>query len=137
MAKKSFAGIVKVGGSGGVAVAELYEFTPPQLSVDTVETTHHGQGNIYRTYISTLADWGEMELKMAMAAATITQMVALIGVDTTSWYIACEFGATDITMTFTGILTGFTPCGDAPVDGKYEAAAKVKVSGDITFGGLS
>lgn len=137
MAKKSFGGVVKVGGSGGVSVAELYEFSPPQLSVDTVETTHHGQGNIYRTFISTLGDWGEMELNMAMSAATITQFVALIGVDNTSWWVSCEFGSTDITMTFTGILTGFTPCGDAPIDGKYTASAKVKVSGDITFGGLS
>ena len=137
MAKKSFGAVVKVAGSGGVAVAELYSVTPPELKVDTEETTNHGQADIYRQWISTLADWGEMELEMAMSAATITQFNALIGVDNTSWYIAFEFGTTDITFTFTGILVGYAPSMEAPIDGKYKAHAKIKPTGNITFGGLS
>jgi hypothetical protein len=137
VAKKSFGAIVKSGGSGGTTVAELYSVTPPTLKVDTEETTNHGQADIYRQWISTLADWGEMEIEMGMSAATITQFNALIGVDTTSWYISFEFGGTDITFTFTGILVEYSPSDEAPIDGKYKAKAKIKPTGNITFGGLT
>lgn len=136
MAKKSFGTIVKVGGSTGTTVGELYSVTPPSLDYGIVETTHHGQSDRLRTFISTVGDWGEMELEMAMSAATVNQFNALLGVDNTSFYIAFEFGGTDITMTFTGIVTKFQPCGEAPIDGKYVCTATVKVSGDITWTGV-
>lgn len=136
MAKKTLGSVVKSGGATGTPVAELYEFKAPELTIDLSETTHLGTTPAYRTFISTLGDWGELEMQMALSGATITQFTALLLDDAATWHITFEYGGTDITMAFTGIITslGFEP---TPIDGKHVINAKVKVSGNITFAGLS
>lgn len=140
MAKKSFGTLMKAGGSSGTAVAELYSVTPPSLSIDHIETTNHNQADIYRTFISTIADWGEVECEMGTTAPNINTFIGVIGNDAETWWISLKgagAAGADVTMTFTGCLASFTPSKEATIDGKYVAAAKIKVSGNVTFAGLS
>lgn len=135
MAKRSFGTITKVGGSGGVAVAELYNITPPILEVDDVETTNHNQADRFRTFLSTLGNWGTLKVEMAMSKATNDQFKTALFDDTVSWFLSFPTFATPITMTFTGILKKLTIAKGAPIDGKLESEAEIKVSGDITIAG--
>ena len=58
-ATKSFGTLFKIGtAAAGVAIGEILSVTPPEVTVETVDSTNHNQAAIYRTFIATLADFG-------------------------------------------------------------------------------
>jgi hypothetical protein len=126
---KAFVGTV----SGGTEIATLTNIRPPGVSVDTVESTGHDTATAYRTWISTLANYDELEVEGNLAAASLTQLNAKILVDDQAYGVRFAFG-TPVTMDFVGTLTKLK-VGDAPIDGKLTFSASFKVSGNVTFGG--
>lgn len=136
MAKKAWGILGKIGGAGGTALAEVYSITPPGTKVSTIETTHHGSADGHRTFMSTLADGGEVQARIALTPANLDELNACILDDTVSYYISCPQFSPALTWTFTGILTDLSPA-EAEIDGKLELTATFKVTGKPVIGGLS
>jgi uncharacterized protein (UPF0303 family) len=136
-ATKSFGTLFKIGtAAAGTAIGEILSVTPPELTVDTVENTTHNQADIYRKWIATLADYGELEVQAHMLAASITALNAKIGLDEQDYSIVFGAFGTDITMDFKGTLTSLK-VDEAPIDNKLTVTFKIKLTGNVTWGGLS
>ena len=121
----------------GTTVAEVTDLSPPGLSRDTFELTHHQSPNGWREFGKSLKDGGEVSATINYIPTETTHALATgilgdLSNNTTiaTWSIVFpDTGAT--TWTFPGILTGFNP--KAPIDDKLSADITIKISGQPTL----
>ncbi len=122
----------------GTQIAECRNITGPNLTLGTVETTHHTSIGAFREYVSTLLDAGEIsfELNFLPAGATHDVTTGLLHFlvthhATAQTYTLILTDAALTTWTFTAFITAFALV--APVDGKLTANVTLKVTGQPTL----
>ena len=121
-------------GGAYTALGEITDLTPPSITKDTIETTHHGSSGI-KSYIGGLVDFGEVsvtvnydpdgtdDIAIRNLAKTANETVG-----TKQYRITYASGSTEI---FDAIVTGFEQ--EAPIDGKLSATFTLKVTGAVTY----
>ena len=123
-----------------VAVAEIVNVQPPQMSRDALDATHAESTNKWREFIPGLRDGGEVSLEMNFIpkGAGTLKIISTFNSDLpVTCRISFPDGDPDLSpptasqWTFTGICTAFSP--SAPFDNKMSASATFKVSGAPTF----
>jgi len=124
------------GAVGGTytAIAEITELTPPNMSRDAQEVTHHASPDGYKEFIGTFRDGGEVAVKANWLPTNATQdgttgvLEAFNDNDMHYWKIILP--NTLITISFAGIITAFNP--DLPLSEQGTLSFTVKVSGKPT-----
>ena len=143
MASKGYGVIFQVSTDDSTfnSVGEVTDITPPSISKDTIETTHHNSGGI-RTYVGGLVDFGEMSVTVNLDPdkddASNKKHIALRDLaetpnddpvaNTTKFKIIYSDSSADV---FRGVVTSFET--SAPIDGVLSATITIKVTGDITY----
>lgn len=126
-----------VGGSPTyVALGEVSDITPPSISKDVIDTTHHGSTGGVRTFVGGLVDNGEMSVTVNYDPATASQTALRDLAKTANTGAVSAFkiayNNTDAsTLEFDGIVTGFEQ--STPIDDVIKATITIKVSGQITY----
>ena len=112
------------------SLAELVAFTPPNVSLETVDATHFTSPSAYREYIAGLLDGGEVEVTLnfnsdgADWSNYITDIEARAAVN----YKIILADTTEIA--FAAIPTGYSP--EVPLDDKMTISFTYKVTGRPT-----
>ena len=116
------------------ALAELLDVSGPNLSMDTVETTHAGSTDEYKTFIAGLKDAGEVTCDVAFEPSHATQdestgLVKKWNDRTlTNFQLAFpDSGST--TWTFSAYVTGFQP--SEPIQDRATASVTLKITGAL------
>jgi len=121
----------------GTEIAEITDITPPGLSRDTFEASHHQSPDRWKEFRKALKDGGEVSLTIQYIPTNSTHNAATgilsdFADDTTirSWDLVFPDTAAT-TWTFSAIVTGFAPGPDR--EGKLSADVTLKVSGKPTL----
>lgn len=118
-----------------VTVGEIIDVTPPSISKDTIETTHHATTDGIRTFVGGLVDTGEASLEVNYDVAGTEHVflrdAALSANDTATNFRITYSDSANTTETFAAIVTGFEA--SSPIDDRITATITLKVSGDITY----
>ncbi len=111
------------------ALAEVVSFTPPGVSVETIDVTHMASDDGFREYASGLKDGKEATVVMnyVEASATLLQTLVLAGLET--FKITAAGGST---VTFDGIPTDFQ-IDDVVIDDKMTMSLTIKTSGKPVY----
>lgn len=111
------------------SLAEVLSFTPPSITVETIDATHMASDDGFREFIASLKDGGECVVNMnyVEASATLLQTLVLAGLET--FKITLAGGST---MIFSGIPTGFA-IDDVVIDDKMTMSLTIKVSGKPAY----
>lgn len=123
-------------GSAYTAVGEVTDITPPSVTKETIETTHHGSSGI-RSYIGGIVDFGECSITVNYdpdgTEHNAIRDLAKTANDTVGNYLfKIEYSdAGSSTEVFAGIVTGFEQ--ETPMDDKLSATFTIKVSGSVTY----
>lgn len=121
----------------GTTIAEVTDITPPGVSRDSVEVTHHQSPARYREFIKGLLDAGEVSFTINYIPDNTTHNNALgllsdftnnATIDT--WTLVFP-NVAGTTWTFPAFVTKFDP--KAPIDDKLSADITLKVSGQPTL----
>lgn len=129
-----------IGDGGGpevfTEVADLRDFSPPGLSVDTEETTNHSQADFYRQFRPTLIDPGELSgtLLFDPAAATHDDTTGVLSqlLDRLSHNFKIRFPTNPVlNWDFAGIVTQFEP--GVSLDEHLTADFSVKLTAAVTI----
>lgn len=121
---------IKVSGSF-VSLAEVFEVTPPEVSVDQVEVTHFKSANRSREYIAALNDNGTASASMNYVPNSATDQLldTLLGTgDVAEMRITYPNG---VTVTFDAFVSGYSKA--IPVADRMTAEVQFKVTGDVTL----
>lgn len=121
---------IKVAGSF-VLLAEVFEVTPPEVSVDQVEVTHFKSPGRSREYIAALSDNGSATASMNYVPNSATDQ--LIETLLTSGDIA-EMRITypnGVIVTFDAFVASYSKA--IPVADRMTAEASFKVSGEVVM----
>lgn len=110
-------------------LAEVVSFTPPGISVETIDATHMSSDDGFREFISGLKDGKDFSvvLNYVEASATLLQTLVLAGKET--FRITLAGGST---LTFSGIPTDFQ-IDDVVIDDKMTMSLAGKTSGKPVF----
>lgn len=121
----------------GTTVAEVNDITPPSLSRDDIEVTHHQSPSRWREFIKGLKDAGEFSMSINYIPSNSTHnastgLLADFANDTTidTWTLVFPDTAAT-TWSFPGYVKGFSP--SAPIDDKLSADVTMKVAGQPTL----
>ncbi len=111
------------------SLSEVVSITVPEITVETIDVTHHASDDGFREIIAGLKDGGEATVTMNYieASATLLQTLVLAGRET----FRITFNGAS-TYTFTGVPTAFS-FGDLVIDDKMTMSLTIKVSGKPTF----
>lgn len=118
-------GITVVFGTSGFS-ADITDITPPEASVESLETSHQGTTTAKTFTPADLIDWGEMRIDFHFDEDTdppvgsAAETVTLTWPDTSTW-------------AFSGFMTNYS--GSGPLNGLMSGSATVKVTGDVTITG--
>lgn len=118
--------------TGFTEIAEVISVTPGAAAADRIEATHMLSPNRRREYIAGLIDTDEAEFQINWIPGNSTDLVLRGLLDSGE---ATQHRITfpnDVTLTFTGSITGFEK--DIPVDDRMTATITVAVSGAETWG---
>lgn len=132
----AFGTTLKIGGTAGTAVVNVTNIEGPGWSVETLDMTAHDSASAYREVAASFIDAGEVTLRINYDPSQTTHKNSAGGLlhlltQRTSSNFAIGFPTTPAAgFTFAGIVTAFKP--SAPVDGKLEADATIKISGAVT-----
>lgn len=124
------------GNSGNfTALGEITDITPPSVTKETIETTHHGSSGI-RSYIGGIVDFGECSITVNYdpdgTEHNAIRDLAKTANDTAGYEFQITFpDAGSSTETFAGIVTGFEQ--ETPMDDKLSATFTIKVSGSVAY----
>jgi NAD/NADP transhydrogenase alpha subunit len=121
---------IKVGATF-VDLAEVFEVTPPEVSVDQVEVTHFKSPNRSREYIPALSDNGTASASMNYVPNSTTDQTLdtlLTSGDVAEMRITYPNG---VTVTFDAFVSGYSK--SIPVADRMTAEAQFKVTGDVTM----
>jgi len=136
MAKKGFGSRFSIlSGSNQADIGELLSISGPSYSKETIDTTHMGSTDEFRTFIGGLRDAGEVTFDVQvnlLAADTDNHLKLLTSLedDDTPVAMECDLGNV-ATFSFSGIVTAFEP--EAPLDDKQTCSITVKISGKPTL----
>jgi len=119
---------------GGTQCAEVLAVKPPNLTNETVDTTHHGSGRV-RTKMAALADPGNLTVRMHYVPGSPTDdlllaAVAAGDVETFKAVVNAGGGASE-DVTGNCIPLSWEP-DDVVIDDKQTALFTVAVTGAIT-----
>lgn len=125
------------GGSSYSTIGQIHNIGGPNLARDNIDVTTHDSTDMWREFIKSLKDGGEVTFDITYDPAlgthdASTGLLSDFGDDDTipNWQITFpDTGAT--TWTFPGFVTGFSPA--EPIDDKLAASVTVKVSGAPTL----
>lgn len=118
-----------------VTVGEVIDVTPPSVSKDTIDTTHHGTSNGQRTFLGGLVDAGEATVEVNYDITDTGHVYlrgkALTANDSpTGFRFTYSDGASTV-ETFEAIVTGFEA--STPIDDRVTASITLKLSGGLTY----
>jgi hypothetical protein len=106
--------------------------SPPNLEIETVDSTHHGSSGGIRTFIPGLGDPGEISFRIfySPGSATDTLLIAAVAARTTRAFKVAvpETDGTLQEVTGTCIPTSYAK-DDVVIDDKMTAVFKGKVTG--------
>lgn len=115
------------------SLGELVDVTPPTLTREAKDATHHGSPGKFREFIGGLRDGGEAQLTLHYpvggleAAGAMTDFLA----DAANDYQIVLPEPVDETVSFSGLITEVGP--STPLDDKMVYTIKIKVSGAATW----
>lgn len=123
------------GGSTWIPVGEVADATPPSISKDTYETTHHGTTDGHKTFEGSLVDFGEANITVnydpANAGHVVMRTRAATAHESPQQY-QFTYGDTGETVeTFSAICIGFEAA--TPLADKLSATITFKASGGATL----
>lgn len=121
----------------GTTIAEVNELSPPGMSREEIEYTHHQSPNMWREFGKGLKDGGEVSATINYIPTNSTHNAATgllgdLGNDTTNdtWSIVFP-DALATTWSFPGFLSGFEP--GAPIDDRLTADITIRIAGQPTL----
>ncbi len=119
-------------GHGGVLTfagftSEIVGISGPSLARDSIDTTHHGTGNNFRTFIPGLVDPGELTIDCHFDPTETPGIDGNAAVLKITWP---DTGSTKFQAT-EAFITGFDITD--PIDDKMTASVTFKLSGSIDF----
>jgi hypothetical protein len=102
------------------------------ITIDTIETTHHGLANKFRTLRKTLAKGEPLTFTIQMTPANLTQIMPHVDPDSAvqAWVITYPFDGGDALVQISGHLTKFE-FGDADPDGLIIGEVEVTPTGEV------
>jgi len=112
-----------------VALAEVFEVTPPSFTVDQVEATHMASPDRTREYIPTLTDPGTASAVMNFVPGSATDTL-ILGLRTSGATVPMRITyPNNETVTFDGFIAAYTP--NVPLDDRMTAEVQIKVTGAV------
>lgn len=118
-----------------VELAEVYEVTPPNASVDQVDVTHYQSAGKTREFIPGLVDGGTVTVSMNFAPNSVTDQ-RIEGLKLAGTVLAMRVTFPNgATATFPAGVQSYTKA--IPVDDKMTATMEVKVAGAVTIAAAS
>jgi len=121
----------------GTTIAEVTDITPPELSRDTADVTHHQSPGAWREFIKILKDAGEVSFTINYIPTNTTHNAATgllsdFANNTTvdAWTLVFP-DTLGTTWSFNGAVTKFSA--KAPVDDRLSADITLKVMGQPTL----
>lgn len=113
-----------------IQVGQVVDLTPPNLSRETVDVTHHQSPKRFREFVGALLDAGEMSFSVQMSGPGV--MSSFIKDMTEKKALKYKMVWPDgVEWPFAGLVTGVTP--EAPIDDKMMAGITIKLSGVPDF----
>ena len=115
-----------------VAIGQLIDVTPPGLSRDTTEATHHQSPGRFREYLSALRDAGEVTFTIQYSTPTAMDGIIADFMDDDPVNYKITFpddAATEWTVS--GIVTNIDP--ETPLDDRMTADVTIKVTGEPDY----
>lgn len=112
-----------------VEIAEVYDITPPNETVDVIDATHMKSPNGYREFILGLTDPGDCSFEMNFIPGSESETLILAAKTARarrSCIITFPNGAT---WTFDGLVTGYEPA--IPTADKMTCTVTYKVTGSV------
>lgn len=112
-----------------VAVAEVYNLTPPSFTPDKIDATHMQSPNRTREFIPGLIDPGEAEFEMNFvpgSASDLRIQALLLSGEVLQHRITFPNAAT---WTYLAYVAGYVPA--APTDDRMTATVTVALSGTV------
>ena len=112
-------------------VGELLTMTPPNMTKDTIESTHFASADRYREFLSGLRDGGEADINCNLVGPDDGQAGMIADFDSNA---ANEYTielADGTTFVFDAICTGVTPAVEN--EGKIEIGFSLKITGKPTI----
>lgn len=136
MAQQSAFGTILAIDNGGSYsdVAFVRDISGPNLSLDTIEVTHHASTGGWREYIAGLLDGGEVTLDLFIDLSQATQgnstglLSELTGRTVEGFRITWPDAST---ATFNALVTSWEP--GAVIDGALTGSSTLKITGAVTF----
>lgn len=114
-------------GATWTALAEVYDITPPNDSVDEVDATHMQSPNRTREFIPGLIDPGEASFEMNFVPGSPSDL-KIAALKTAGTRVRCRITFPNaVTWTFTGWVSGYEPA--VPTDDRMTASVTWRVSG--------
>ncbi|MCL5995493.1 MAG: phage tail tube protein [Chloroflexi bacterium] len=137
----AFGTLLKIGDGGTptetfTTVAEVTDIGGPELSLETIDFTHHSSPGGWRQFLPGLKDGGEISFSINFIPTNATQghATGVLGDldDRTQRNFQLVFpDAGSTTWTFPALVTKFAP--KAPIDDKLSADITLKVAGQPTL----
>lgn len=110
-------------------IAEIFDFTPPNETTDTIDATNFQSPNRYREFIMGLTDPGEISFEMNFVPGSTSETKILAAKASQTAKTGRITFPNDWTWTFDVLITGYEPA--VPADDKMTATVTGKVSGSV------
>jgi len=131
--QSAYGTMLKIGGTAGVAAANVTKIDGPAPSLDTIDVTAHDSAGAWREYIGGLLDAGEVSLDLNFDPAAVTHKNAAGGLQylmlqrTASAFALVFPQAGNPTYTFNAFVTKFTRT--MQFDGALDGSVTLKITG--------
>lgn len=122
------------GGSSFVPVAELFDMTPNEISVDEVEVTHTDLTNGAKKWKAGWQDFGSWSFIFNYREDSYSALLALVGVEGANYQIEWTDPAhavSDPNDTFIGFMQALSK--PSPREGKWDITATIRIEETSTF----
>lgn len=103
---------------------EITSLTPPGYTRDALDATHSASPDRFKEYIAGMMDAGEVSMDLNWVPSATDAVIAALEAGKQNYQILIP---SEITITFSGICTAYSPA--APIPDKMTASATFKVSG--------
>ena len=114
-------------GSTWIAIAEVFDITPPSDTVDQIDVTHMQSPNRRREFIAGLSDPGSASFEMNFVPGSASDL-KIQEIRGTGEQVLCRITFPNaVTWQFTGQIESYEPA--IPTDDRMTASVSFKVSG--------
>jgi len=116
-------------------IPQLISVTPPQESVETIDTTTHDTSGGYRTLVGSFKNGGTVSASFMFDPADTVQLALhtdYSGVTSNTYQIVTVAGSPAYKYQFDALITGWEP-GELGIDGKMEVSVTLTVTGAVTI----